>query len=58
MQVLAKAGVVYAAGTEDMDALTFGTPFLLKRLTFSAGAGGAAAPIQQVLRMRWLDPCC
>merc|ERR1711909_152346 len=32
---LVKAGKVYAAGTEDMDALTFGTSVLLRHLTFS-----------------------
>lgn len=32
---LAKAGIVYAAGSEDMDTLTFGTPVLLRHLTFS-----------------------
>jgi flap endonuclease-1 len=32
---LAKAGLVFATGTEDMDALTFGTPILLRHLTFS-----------------------
>lgn len=32
---LAKAGKVYAVATEDMDALTFGTPVLLRHLTFS-----------------------
>ncbi|UZJ53428.1 hypothetical protein CBS101457_002748 [Exobasidium rhododendri] len=32
---LVKAGKVYAAGSEDMDTLTFGTPILLKHLTFS-----------------------
>lgn len=32
---LAKAGLVFATGTEDMDALTFGTPTLLRHLTFS-----------------------
>jgi flap endonuclease-1 len=32
---LAKAGKVYAAGSEDMDTLTFGTPILLRHLTFS-----------------------
>ena len=30
--VLAKAGKVYATGTEDADALTFGTPFLIRHL--------------------------
>ena len=34
---LAMAGKVWATGTEDMDALTFATPQLLKRMTFSAG---------------------
>uniref|UniRef100_M4B6K9 Flap endonuclease 1 n=2 Tax=Hyaloperonospora arabidopsidis (strain Emoy2) TaxID=559515 RepID=M4B6K9_HYAAE len=32
---LAKGGRVYAAGTEDMDALTFGVPVLYRRLTVS-----------------------
>jgi len=32
---LAKAGLVYATGTEDMDALTFATPVLLRKMTFA-----------------------
>ena len=32
---LVKAGKVYAIGTEDMDALTFGSSVLLRHLTFS-----------------------
>lgn len=32
---LAKAGKVYAAGSEDMDTLTFASPVLLRHLTFS-----------------------
>lgn len=32
---LAKAGIVFAAGSEDMDTLTFATPVLLRHLTFS-----------------------
>ncbi len=32
---LARAGKVYATATEDMDALTFATPKLLRKLTFS-----------------------
>lgn len=32
---LVKAGKVYAVGTEDMDALTFGADVLLRHLTFS-----------------------
>jgi len=32
---LARSGAVYAAGSEDMDTLTFSTPILLRHLTFS-----------------------
>ncbi|XP_050433715.1 flap endonuclease 1 [Adelges cooleyi] len=32
---MVKAGKVYATATEDMDALTFGSPVLLRHLTFS-----------------------
>lgn len=32
---LAKAGIVFGAGSEDMDTLTFATPVLLRHLTFS-----------------------
>lgn len=32
---LAKSGQVYAAGTEDMDALTFQTPVLVRKMTFA-----------------------
>ncbi|RPD62520.1 PIN domain-like protein [Lentinus tigrinus ALCF2SS1-7] len=32
---LARGGKVYAAGSEDMDTLTFGAPILLRHLTFS-----------------------
>lgn len=32
---LQKSGKVFAVGTEDMDALTFGTKVLLRHLTFS-----------------------
>lgn len=32
---LARAGKVYAAGSEDMDTLTFASPVLVRRLTFS-----------------------
>ncbi|EGG01887.1 uncharacterized protein MELLADRAFT_110505 [Melampsora larici-populina 98AG31] len=32
---LCKGGLVYGAGSEDMDTLTFGTPLLLRHLTFS-----------------------
>ena len=33
--VLAKAGKVFAAGSDDMDTLTFGTPKLVRRLNVS-----------------------
>lgn len=33
--LLCKEGLVYATATEDMDALTFGTPKLLRNLTYS-----------------------
>ncbi|DBA02864.1 TPA: hypothetical protein N0F65_005891 [Lagenidium giganteum] len=33
---LAKSGKIYATGTEDMDALTFATPVLYRRLTIAA----------------------
>ncbi len=32
---LCKEGLVYATGTEDMDALTFQTPILLRKMTFA-----------------------
>lgn len=32
---MTKAGLVYATATEDMDALTFGSPILVRHLTFS-----------------------
>lgn len=41
---LAKDGAVYGTATEDMDALTFQTPKLLRRMTFS----GATQPIMEI----------
>jgi flap endonuclease-1 len=35
---LAKAGLVYATGTEDMDALTFATPVLIRKMAFANAA--------------------
>jgi len=35
---LAQEGLVYAVGTEDMDALTFKTPILLRKMTFANGS--------------------
>ena len=40
---LARAGTVYAAATEDMDALTFAAPILLRKMTF---AGNSKALVQ------------
>jgi XPG I-region len=48
---LAKAGLVYATGTEDMDALTLGTPILLRRLTF---AENRKMPIMEINLQRAL----
>mmetsp|Transcript_16117 Transcript_16117/g.48410 ORF Transcript_16117/g.48410 Transcript_16117/m.48410 type:complete len:389 (-) Transcript_16117:263-1429(-) len=48
---LAKAGLVYATGTEDMDALTLGTPVLLRRLTF---AENRKMPIMEINLQRAL----
>ena len=33
---MCRGGLVYATATEDMDALTFGTPRLVRHMTFSA----------------------
>jgi len=44
---LCKAGLVYATGTEDMDALTFATPILIRKLTF-ANQSAKGATIQQM----------
>ena len=42
---ICKAGLVYATGTEDMDALTFGTPLLLRHLQ---KAESAKLPILEI----------
>ena len=42
---ICKAGLVYATGTEDMDALTFGTPILLRHLQ---KAESAKLPILEI----------
>uniref|UniRef100_A0A8C5PVQ4 Flap endonuclease 1 n=1 Tax=Leptobrachium leishanense TaxID=445787 RepID=A0A8C5PVQ4_9ANUR len=49
---LVKAGKVYAAATEDMDALTFGTPTLLRHLTASEAK---KLPIQEIQLSRALQ---
>lgn len=43
---LARTGQVYACGTEDMDALTFRTPVLVRKMTF-AGASKSAVQVME-----------
>lgn len=49
---LAKAGKVYATATEDMDALTLGTPILIRHLTFSEAR---KIPIKEISLPRVLE---
>jgi len=49
---LAKAGKVYGTATEDMDALTLGTPILIRHLTFSEAR---KIPIKEISLSRVLD---
>uniref|UniRef100_K3WPV9 Flap endonuclease 1 n=1 Tax=Globisporangium ultimum (strain ATCC 200006 / CBS 805.95 / DAOM BR144) TaxID=431595 RepID=K3WPV9_GLOUD len=49
---LAKSGKVFATGTEDMDALTFGSPVLYRRLTFAAAK---KVPVLEVKLERALE---
>lgn len=49
---LAKTGQVYATGTEDMDALTFQTPILIRKLTF---ANATKATVQSINYSKALD---
>jgi flap endonuclease-1 len=50
--VLARAGKVYAAASEDMDTLTFNSPVLLRKLTF---AEQRKEPIQEIHLDRVLE---
>lgn len=50
--VLARAGKVYAAASEDMDTLTFNAPILLRHLTFSEQR---KEPIQEIHLDKALD---
>ncbi|KAL3805415.1 hypothetical protein ACHAWO_006219 [Cyclotella atomus] len=43
---LAKKGKVYAAATEDMDALTFASPILIRKMTFASSSG--KVEVQQI----------
>jgi flap endonuclease-1 len=45
---LARSGKVYATATEDMDALTFRTPILIRRLTFSQSSKDKTQPIMEI----------
>ena len=45
---LARSGKVYATATEDMDALTFKTPILIRRLTFSQSSKDKTQPIMEI----------
>jgi len=49
---LAASGKVYATGTEDMDALTFQTPILLRKMTF---ANASKSTIQQLNYQKALE---
>jgi len=49
---LVKAGKVYATATEDMDALTFGSNILLRRLTFSEAR---KMPVQEIFHTKILE---
>lgn len=51
---LCKAGKVYATGTEDMDALTFATPILVRKLTF-ANQSAKGAQIQTMNYKRAIE---
>ena len=45
---LSKAGIVWATATEDMDALTFRTPKLVRKLTFSQSSKDKSQPIIEI----------
>jgi len=52
---LVKAGKVYAVGTEDMDALTFGSSVLLRHLTFSEARSGSMLLLRIFLNTSQFD---
>jgi len=49
---LAKAGIVFAVGSEDMDSLTFGSTILIRHLTFSEAR---KMPIKEISLAKVLD---
>lgn len=52
---LARAGKVFAAGSEDMDTLTFHTPILLRHLTFSEAKKMPISEIKLEEALKGLD---
>ncbi|SJL05752.1 probable Flap endonuclease 1-A [Armillaria ostoyae] len=52
---LARGGKVYAAGSEDMDTLTFSSPILLRHLTFSEAKKQPISEINLKLALEGLD---
>jgi len=52
---LARAGTVYATGTEDMDALTFQTPILVRKLTFANASKSMLQSINYQKALEGLD---
>lgn len=54
---LAKGGKVYATATEDMDALTFRTPKLLRKMTFASGNKQPIVEIDVAAVLTGLDLC-
>ncbi|KAK0208336.1 flap endonuclease 1 [Desarmillaria ectypa] len=52
---LARGGKVYAAGSEDMDTLTFSAPILLRHLTFSEAKKQPISEINLKLALEGLD---
>lgn len=49
---MVKAGLVYATATEDMDSLTFGSPVVVRHLTFSEAR---KVPVQEYSLPKVLD---
>jgi len=49
---MVKAGVVYGTATEDMDSLTFGSPVVIRHLTFSEAR---KIPVQEYSYQKVLD---
>ena len=52
---LARGGKVYAAGSEDMDTLTFNAPILLRHLTFSEAKKQPISEINLEAALKGLD---